>query len=618
MWIASVCVVFLTFWNGIYGQFSLGCPYGWELFEDKCYKFEKDEPHIFEEADAACWVQGAALLTINSFAEHKFVSDWLIKHDLVDGSTWFTSGTYVYDNGVVLWDGQNLGMTDTAGIQLWVNGRPPRMTETKFVRIAYVRGGLLMNGYGWDVVSPSFVSGFICEMSRSEAQARQIENRDFAYGQGNIDKKYVKRGPIMVSQPENVAVFGQPPSAFIECKAKGNPNPIYSWIRDTSTSVTSELNSRYTLSAGRFTIQDPRQQDEGTYQCIAENKIGKIISDPAKIIFAYLLNFSPVRPEDVYANKFEGSRISCQAPAAYPAATYSWFYRSIAEPIFEDHENMFVSSSGYLYFSEVQPTDSRKYYCSVTLITTSEYTSAIDQPPSRFSLGVNLRVMGTEHGYFKPFIYTHTFPSPALRGSRIRMECIAYGSLPLIYSWRRKDGRPFEPSTKLSDLNRVLTIENPELQAEGDYVCTVNGRAGVTSKVISLTIEAKPYFPFGIGDRMADPGQNLRWRCKAVARPAATYSWYKDGEPIKNVPGVIEVNRNYLMIYNVDAERDEGMYQCGATNVHGTTFSYGQLKVLSFAPNFDRFPLPEQYQIPHGGNYSIPCHVEGAPLPDVV
>jgi hypothetical protein len=40
------------------------------------------------------------------------------------------------------------------------------------------------------------------------------------------------------------------------------------------------------LSAGRFTIQDPEEQeDAGEYQCIVENKLGKILSNPAKIVF---------------------------------------------------------------------------------------------------------------------------------------------------------------------------------------------------------------------------------------------------------------------------------------------------------------------------------------------
>ncbi|XP_045162637.2 contactin-like [Mercenaria mercenaria] len=616
MWTFSVFICVIIAFKGIYGQFSFGCPLGWEIYNNRCYKFEKDNKLIFEEADSACWVEGATLLQVDDFSEHKFVSDWLMKHDLHDGSVWYTSGAY-YDT-YVTWGGDS--HLDTTGANLWADGKPPEMDiSIKFNTIAYVRGGPRMDGYGWEIVSPSINSAYICEMSKIEAQGRRIEDRDFSYGQGNINEKYIERGPVMTEQPVNVAVFGAPPSAFIECKAKGNPNPIYSWTRDQNEAVNSKLNNRYTLSAGRFTIQDPvEQEDAGEYQCIAENKLGKILSNPAKIVFGYLQGFSPVKPENVQANKFEGSRISCLAPAAYPAAAFSWFYRSIAEPIFEENENMFVSSSGYLYFSEVQPTDGRKYFCSVTLIATSEFETAINQPPSRISLGVDLIVTGTEHGYFKPFIYTHTFPSPALRGSNIRLECVAYGSLPLKYSWRREDGRDFEPGTVMDDLNRVLTIKSAELEAEGNYICTVNGRAGVESKIISLTIETKPYFPFDIGNRLADPGQELKWRCKAVARPKATYTWYKNGELIQNIPGVIEVHKNNLIIYSVDSDRDEGMYQCGATNVHGTTFSYGQLKVLSFKPTFERHPLPAEVQIPHGGNFTLPCMVEAAPIPDVV
>lgn len=39
--------------------------------------------------------------------------------------------------------------------------------------------GPRMDGYGWDVVSPSINSAYICEMSRTNAQERKIENRDF-------------------------------------------------------------------------------------------------------------------------------------------------------------------------------------------------------------------------------------------------------------------------------------------------------------------------------------------------------------------------------------------------------------------------------------------------------
>lgn len=90
----------------------------------------------------------------------------------------------------------------------------------------------------------------------------------------------------------------------------------------------------------------------------------------------------------------------------------------------------------------------------------------------------------------------------------------------------------------------------------------------------------------------ADPGMTITWNCKAVARPSATYSWYKNGVLLENKPGHIEIARNILKIVQVTIERDEGMYQCAATNQHGTTFSSGQLKVLC---KFDR--LVTQYTI---------------------
>ena len=65
-----------------------------------------------------------------------------------------------------------------------------------------------------------------------------------------------------------------------------------------------------------------------------------------------------------------------------------------------------------------------------------------------------------------------------------------------------------------------------------------------------------------------------------MARPAATYAWYKNGQLIENDSEDLQAQGNYLILRNIDKDRDEAMYQCSATNVHGTTFSSGQLTVL--------------------------------------
>ena len=61
--------------------------------------------------------------------------------------------------------------------------------------------------------------------------------------------------------------------------------------------------------------------------------------------------------------------------------------------------------------------------------------------------------------------------------------------MPLRYSWSREDGRPFAKGTKFEDLNRVLTIKNAGLDAEGNYICTAHGKGGIKHKTISLAME---------------------------------------------------------------------------------------------------------------------------------
>lgn len=49
---------------------------------------------------------------------------------------------------------------------------------------------------------------------------------------------------------------------------------------------------------------------------------------------------------------------------------------------------------------------------------------------------------------------------------------------------------------------------------------------------------------------------------------------------LTSTPGEVQVRGNVLVINRLDKTRDEGMYQCQATNSHGTSVSSAQLRVL--------------------------------------
>lgn len=74
------------------------------------------------------------------------------------------------------------------------------------------------------------------------------------------------------------------------------------------------------------------------------------------------------------------------------------------------------------------------------------------------------------------------------------MQVFFFPRIPIVYTWVRKEGRMFEPGTTFSDNNRVITITNATLEAEGNYICTADGKGGVTSQVITLSMEGRRLF----------------------------------------------------------------------------------------------------------------------------
>ncbi|CAE1245102.1 unnamed protein product [Acanthosepion pharaonis] len=146
------------------------------------------------------------------------------------------------------------------------------------------------------------------------------------------------------------------------------------------------------------------------------------------------------------------------------------------------------------------------------------------------------------------------------------------------YHWSRDD-IPFSSRVKFRDHNRVLTIEKSTFHDEGVYRCIVTrGSAARYEKTYYLELSAKPYMIFPLTPKFVDIESQLTWFCQSRAKPLPTYTWFKDGLQINSTQDVIVVN-NTLQIINVNGEH-AGMYQCAATNIHGTTYSSAQLSVL--------------------------------------
>ncbi|KAJ8307147.1 hypothetical protein KUTeg_015231 [Tegillarca granosa] len=424
--------------------------------------------------------------------------------------------------------------------------------------------------------------------------------------------------------PYNVLFTDRTTVVYLECVASGNPSPTYTWYREIGTNVTqkitSALSNRFTLSNGRLTISSPNETaDTGVYQCKAENQYGSILSSFIDLTWGYLEQFSNVPLGTFNVPLYQGTVLNCIPPSYKPAVTYQW--RKNGNFLFSElNHYYFLSAGGNLYFSEVQQSDEGDFHCIVTLAAGQGQTLSIDQPTSMISPKMHLTVTGETAANYHPQIHNDfptVYPKQPMRGERIRLECLAYGRMPLKYSWRR-EGKPIPARAKFSDLDRVITIDNVDIDDEGTYTCHVGRLDGsFDEKSYTLSIGAAPYFVSPLQHVHADLNSELTWRCEAIGKPRATYTWYKNSQPLQPVTGKLDIVSNVLKIYSL-TESDIGMYQCGAHNVHGTTFSNAQLRVLSFKPSFQKHPLPKSMLAGSGGNLTIPCVPEAAPIATIV
>ena len=71
-------------------------------------------------------------------------------------------------------------------------------------------------------------------------------------------------------------------------------------------------------------------------------------------------------------------------------------------------------------------------------------------------------------------------------------------------------------------------------------------------------------------------------RCKANGSTPAEYIWLKDDVELSNSDKFAITNHKFTtsLVIREATEKDAGMYQCVAHNLHGSNFSSTKLKVL--------------------------------------
>uniref|UniRef100_A0A4W5NI80 Ig-like domain-containing protein n=1 Tax=Hucho hucho TaxID=62062 RepID=A0A4W5NI80_9TELE len=136
---------------------------------------------------------------------------------------------------------------------------------------------------------------------------------------GCLAESSVLQSPVFTKQPGSIVfpVDSQENNRDVvfSCEAQGSPSPLYRW-KLNGTAITPKSGSHYSLSGGNLRISHlNKDQDAGTYQCLASNSFGTIVSREASLTFAYLGNFKTHRRNSVSVREGQGVVLLCGPPS---------------------------------------------------------------------------------------------------------------------------------------------------------------------------------------------------------------------------------------------------------------------------------------------------------------
>ncbi|XP_067444419.1 contactin-4 isoform X1 [Thunnus thynnus] len=426
---------------------------------------------------------------------------------------------------------------------------------------------------------------------------------------GCLAESSVLQSPVFTKQPGSIVypleTLEKNREVVFSCEAQGSPPPIYRW-KLNGTEISPKSGSHYSLSGGNLRISHlNKDHDAGTYQCLASNSFGTIVSREASLTFAYLENFKTHRRSSVSVREGQGVVLLCGPPPHSGDLVFSWIFNEYPTYVNQDTRRFISQETGNLYIAKVESSDVGNYTCVVTNTVTK---TRVQGPPTPLVLRSD-GVMGE----YEPKIEVQ-FPEVVhvAKGSTVKLECFALGNPVPSINWRRVDSVPFPRKVDMRKASGVLEIPYFQQEDAGTYECVAENSRGMNTVKGKLSFYAPPHLIEKPQDVQKLIDDSVVWECKATGKPKPSYRWMKNGENLESAEERIQVGNGALSITRLTLS-DTGMYQCVAGNKHGEVYSNAELRVIAVAPDFSHSQLRSQTLVKVGGDVLIECKPKMSP-----
>ncbi|XP_061730505.1 neurofascin homolog (chicken) a isoform X3 [Nerophis ophidion] len=440
----------------------------------------------------------------------------------------------------------------------------------------------------------------------------------------------LKQPPTIIKQSVKDYIVDPRDNIIIECEAKGNPVPTFTWRRNGKFFNIGK-DPRVTIRKRSGTLEigfrnGGRPEDyEGEYQCFANNVYGMALSN--KIVLQ--VSKAPLWPKEVLEPVVvtEGTSLvlPCNPPPGLPPPFTFWM-NSMMMPIRQD-KRVSKGLNGDLYFSNVVAQDANNdYSCNARF----PFTHTIQQK-NPFTLKIitnepyNHTSYNASHSYGgrKVSESTPTFLLPlgsesskmVLRDEQLLLECIAAGLPTPTIKWFKKGGDLPGRKVKLENYNKTLKVINVSEEDAGEYVCMANNHLGSIRHSIFVQVKAAPYWLDKPTNLVLAPEENGRLVCRANGNPKPSIQWLINGQTIDSSPP--NPSRQMMgdtIIFRSVQIGSSAVYQCNASNQHGYLLANAFVSVLDYPPRM-LGPKNQLIQVVKNNRTFLDCPFFGSPHP---
>ncbi|XP_071279723.1 neuronal cell adhesion molecule isoform X19 [Agelaius tricolor] len=448
--------------------------------------------------------------------------------------------------------------------------------------------------------------------------------------------------PLDLSQPPTITqqspkdyIVDPRENIVIQCEAKGKPPPSFSWTRNgTHFDIDKDAQVTMKPNSGTLVINimngGKAEAYEGVYQCTARNERGAAVSNNIVIRPSRSPLWTKEKLEPNHVREGDSLVLHCRPPVGLPPPIIFWMDNAFQR--LPQSERVSQGLNGDLYFSNVQPEDTREDYICYARFN---HTQTIQQKQpisvkvfSMDSLNDTIAANLSDTDIYgakpvterQPVLLTPTGSTSTkveLRGNVLLLECIAAGLPTPVIHWIKEGGELPANRTFFENFKKTLKIIDVSEADSGNYKCIARNALGSVHHVISVTVKAAPYWITAPRNLVLSPGEDGTLICRANGSPKPSISWLANGVPIAIAPEdpSRKVDGDTIIFSHVQ-ERSSAVYQCNASNEYGYLLANAFVNVLAEPPRI-LTPANKLYQVIADSPALLDCAYFGSPKPEI-